>query len=343
MLNRIIDRIRLPFRKEKELFSSLYQITGIYPHNIEYYQQALMHKSVAKRNANGKPVNNERLEFLGDAILDAVVGDIVYRHFDGKREGFLTNTRSKIVQRETLNKLAQEMGINQLILSSGHTSSHNSYMGGNAFEALVGAIYLDHGYNACMRFMEKRILNQLIHLDKVAYKEVNFKSKLIEWSQKNRVKVDFKLLEQDKDKGGSPKFTYQVVIEGLEAGVGSGYSKKESQQLAAKLTLEQLRKKPQFIDAVFAAKANRTKMEEMPVQTVPETEQSDDFIILHPQKEQTQTISTENSQTASQKVDETAGHAEEDDEFDLSDITTRPASREDIIAAAEEAAFKEDN
>ena len=168
MLNRIIDRIRLPFRKEKELFSSLYQITGIYPHNIEYYQQALMHKSVAKRNANGKPVNNERLEFLGDAILDAVVGDIVYRHFDGKREGFLTNTRSKIVQRETLNKLAQEMGINQLILSSGHTSSHNSYMGGNAFEALVGAIYLDHGYNACMRFMEKRILNQLINLDKVA-------------------------------------------------------------------------------------------------------------------------------------------------------------------------------
>ena len=134
-----------------------------------------------------------------------------------------------------------------------------------------------------------------------------------------------------------------MVIEGLEAGVGSGYSKKESQQLAAKLTLEQLRKKPQCIDAVFAAKANRTKMEEMPVQTVPETEQSDDFIILHPQKEQTQTISTENSQTASQKVDETAGHTEEDDEFDLSDITTRPASREDIIAAAEEAAFKEDN
>ena len=192
--------------------------------------------------------------------------------------------------------------------------------------------------------MDKRILTQYINLDKVAYKEVNFKSKLIEWSQKNRVKVDFKLLEQDKDKGGSPKFTYQVVIEGLEAGVGSGYSKKESQQLAAKLTLEQLRKKPQFIDAVFAAKANRTKMEEMPVQTVPETEQSDDFIILHPQKEQTQTISTENSQTVSPKADKTAGRtADEEDEFDLSDITTRPASREDIIAAAEEAAFKEDN
>lgn len=99
---------------------------------------ALLHKSIMHRNSKGKPVNNERLEFLGDAVLDAVVGDIVYQHFPGKREGFLTNTRSKLVQRDTLNKLAQEMGINQLILSNGHSSSHNSYMGGNAFEALVG-------------------------------------------------------------------------------------------------------------------------------------------------------------------------------------------------------------
>ena len=343
MLNNLIYRIKLPFLKEKELYSALYDILGFYPKNIHYYKLALMHKSIMKRE-KGKPLNNERLEFLGDAVLDAVVGDIVYRHFEKKREGFLTNTRSKIVQRETLNKLAQELGITQLVLTSGSNTSHNSYLGGNAFEALFGAIYLDRGYDACMRFMDKRILTQYINLDKVAYKEVNFKSKLIEWSQKNRVKVDFKLLEQDKDKGGSPKFTYQVVIEGLEAGVGSGYSKKESQQLAAKLTLEQLRKKPQFIDAVFAAKANRTKMEEMPVQTVPETEQSDDFIILHPQKEQTQTISTENSQTVSPKADKTAGRtADEEDEFDLSDITTRPASREDIIAAAEEATFKEDN
>ena len=143
MLNNIFDRIRLPFRKEKELYLSLHQIIGVYPHNISYYKLALMHKSVARRNEKGRPVNNERLEFLGDAILDAIVGDIVYQHFPGKREGFLTNTRSKIVQRETLNKLAQEMGINQLILSSGHSYSHNSYLGGNAFEALVGALYLD--------------------------------------------------------------------------------------------------------------------------------------------------------------------------------------------------------
>ena len=191
MLINIIDRIKLPFRKEKELYSSVYQIIGLYPHNISFYKMALMHKSVMHRNKKGKPVNNERLEFLGDAILDAAVGDIVYRHFPGKREGFLTNTRSKLVQRETLNKLANELGINKLILSSGHSLSHNSYMGGNAFEALVGALYLDRGYDACMVFLKERILKQMINIDKVAYKEVNFKSKLIEWSQKNRIKLSF--------------------------------------------------------------------------------------------------------------------------------------------------------
>ena len=209
MLNNIIDRIKLPFRKEKELYSSLYTILGFYPHDISYYKLALMHKSVMKRNAKGKPVNNERLEFLGDAILDAIVGDIVYRHFPGKREGFLTNTRSKLVQRDTLNKLANEMGISKLILSNGRSSSHNSYMGGNAFEALVGAMYLDRGYNTCMHFMEKRILSQMINIDKVAYKEVNFKSKLIEWGQKNRMKLTFEMLEQKKDDNGSPMFDYR--------------------------------------------------------------------------------------------------------------------------------------
>ena len=106
MLNNFIDRIKLSFRKDKELYFSLYEILGFYPHDISYYKLALMHKSIMRRNSKGKPVNNERLEFLGDAVLDAVVGDIVYQHFPGKREGFLTNTRSKLVQRDTLNKLA---------------------------------------------------------------------------------------------------------------------------------------------------------------------------------------------------------------------------------------------
>lgn len=119
----------------------------------------------------------------------------------------------------------------------------------------------------------------MINIDKVAYKEVNFKSKLIEWSQKNRVKLEFVMLGQEKDKNGSPVFTYQVVMEGVKGGEGKGYSKKESQQLASKLTLERLRKEPQYIDSVFTAKANRTKMEEEPVLAVPTTEVKNDFII----------------------------------------------------------------
>lgn len=357
MLSNIVDRIKLPFRKEKELYLSLYQIIGFYPHDISYYKLALMHKSMFRRNAKGKPVNNERLEFLGDAILDATVGDIVYRHFPGKREGFLTNTRSKLVQRDTLNRLAQEMGIDRLILSSGHSSSHNSYVGGNAFEALVGAIYLDRGYEACMRFMRKRILEKMINIDKVAYKEVNFKSKLIEWTQKNRVRIDFKIVKQEKDKTGSPVFNYTVMLEGVEGCSGSGYSKKESQQLASKLTLERLRKEPQFIDEVFAAKTNRTKMEEEPVQTVPDTEPSADFIVASPEVEAKADAAVavlrekrkrdrrapmyravDNADRQS-KAPEAADA--DTDEFDLSDITAKQLSREEIIAAAEAAAFGE--
>ena len=351
MLNNLIDRIKLSFRKDKELYFSLYQILGFYPHNISYYKMALMHKSIMHRNSKGKPVNNERLEFLGDAVLDAVVGDIVYQHFPGKREGFLTNTRSKLVQRDTLNKLAQEMGVNQLVLSNGHSSSHNSYMGGNAFEALVGAIYLDRGYDACMKFMKQRILAKMINIDKVAYKEVNFKSKLIEWSQKNRVNIEFVLCDQKKDGNGNPMFTFLVTIEGIEGDKGTGYSKKESQQIACKLTLERLRKEPQFIDAVFSAKANRTKMEEEPVENVPDTEVKDDFIISQntetkvPEKHENVFKEEVFEDRAVKKVNtvETTD-SQEEDEFDLSDISAQPKiqSREDIIAAAEAAAFAEE-
>lgn len=283
MLNKIIDRIKLPFRKEKELYLSLYNIIGVLPHNLSFYKTALLHKSVARRNDKGKPVNNERLEFLGDAILDAIVGDIVYEHFPGKREGFLTNTRSKIVQRETLNKLANDLGITRLILSSGHSQSHNSYLGGNAFEALVGALYLDHGYTACMKFMKKQILGELINLDKVAYKEVNFKSKLIEWTQKHKICLEFKPLSFGKDKEGSPTFSFQVVLEGIACGEGSGYSKKESQQEAAKVTLQYIRKNTKFADKIFKAKQKRIALEQPEDLSVIET--TEDNVSVLPLKD----------------------------------------------------------
>ncbi len=339
MLNsNIIDRIRLPFRKEKELFSSLKDILGFYPHNINLYKQALLHKSMGRRNEKGRPLNNERLEFLGDAVLSAVVGDIVFRHFEGKREGFLTNTRSKLVSRNTLGKLAQEMGIDQLVKSSDHSTSHNSYKNGNAFEALVGAIYLDRGYDACMLFVEKRILAQVINIDKVAYKEVNFKSKLLEWSQKNRVRMEFRDLEQTKDsQTGSPVFTTQVFIEGVEGCKGTGFSKKESHQNASKETLQRLRREPQFIDAVFAAKADRTKMEEEPVMAAPDIDKL--------QEEQQNFIIEQEKPVMDVKPDTTPQQQSALDDLTLDDITATPRekTREEIIAEAEAAAFAEAN
>jgi ribonuclease-3 len=261
VFSNITDRIRLLFRKDKESYFRFYKMLGFYPRNISIYEQALLHKSSSIKSEQGRLLNNERLEFLGDAILDAVVADIVYKKFEGKREGFLTNTRSKIVQRETLNRLAIEIGLDKLIKYSARQSSHNSYMCGNAFEALVGAIYLDRGYRACKHFMEHRIIGPYINLEKISRKEVNFKSKLIEWSQKNRVELTFELITQSHDQCFSPTFESEVLIEGIPAGRGIGYSKKESQQRAAHEAMGKI-KDNAFMESVLAAKSVREAPQE---------------------------------------------------------------------------------
>ena len=155
----------------KEPYSSLYKILGFYPDNIHLYEQAFLHKSSSVESGDGRWLNNERLEFLGDAVLDAVVADIVYKHFQNKREGFLTNTRSKIVQRETMNRVAVELGLDKMVVYSAKLSSHNNHMYGNALEALIGAIYLDQGYERCKQFMEEKILKNYIDLDKMSRKD----------------------------------------------------------------------------------------------------------------------------------------------------------------------------
>ena len=254
MLRNQIDKIRLLFHKDRESYFCFYKILGFFPRNIRFYEQALLHKSTSIRSEKGRPLNNERLEFLGDAILDAIVGDIVYTHFEGRREGFLTNTRSKIVQRETLNKLAVEIGLDKLVKYSTRSSSHNSYMYGNAFEAFIGAIYLDQGYERCKQFMEKKILKNYIDLDKMSRKEVNFKSKLIEWSQKTKMEVSFELIEQFLDQDYNPMFHTEVRIESLSAGTGTGYSKKESQQNAAQMALKKIKSDEAFKEAIETAK-----------------------------------------------------------------------------------------
>ena len=233
----------MPFRRDRRLYRSFYDILGFYPRKIELYRQALTHKSMSVKDGGGRLSNNERLEYLGDAILDAVVGDILYNHFQGKREGFLTSVRSRVVQRETLGYLADEMGLTDLIRSNLMGRTHNNYMAGNAFEALVGAVYLDRGYEYCKWFVRNRILGKYINLDRIAYKESNFKSRLLEWCQKYHVNAEFELLEESKEEGTmSPLFLTRVLISGIECGRGIGYSKKESHQQSAKEALTKLKK-----------------------------------------------------------------------------------------------------
>lgn len=273
IISNLIDRARLVFSKNKELRKALYGIFGFYPHSLEVYRIALAHKSHAYRNRKGRSFNNERLEFLGDAILEAVVSDIVYHRYDRKHEGFLTNTRSKIVQRASLNKLAKELGIEALIQAPTQNRGHNSYIGGNAFEALMGAAYLDRGYACCKWFIEHRIIGKLLDIDGVANKEVNFKSKLLEWSQKNKMQVEFLLSDSTLDKSGSPVFHTTINIEGIVAGEGKGYSKKESQQLAAREALTKMNRDSAFVESVFDAKAKRTAMEAEEYFTVPQLDE----------------------------------------------------------------------
>ena len=316
MFDNITDKIRLLFRKDKEPYLCFYRMLGFYPRNIDIYQQALLHKSSSVKE-KGHLLNNERLEFLGDAILDAIVADIVYKKFEGKREGFLTNTRSKIVQRETLNRVAVEIGLDKLIKYTTRQSSHNSYMCGNAFEALIGAIYLDRGYRACKKFMEERIINQYLNLDKVSRKEVNFKSKLIEWGQKYKFEVDFKLLDESLDQEQNPTFETQITVEDIPAGRGKGYSKKESQQEASHETLAIIKNDPQFIDAIYAAKAKR------------EQQASDKAGQAIPQQEEEAVILSEPAEEKTSACEKTESLQNEKSDSDT----------ERIIAEAEEAAF----
>lgn len=230
---------------------SFYKILHFYPYNITLYEQALLHKSSSIKLKSGKWINNERLEFLGDAILDAIVADIVFKEFEYKKEGFLTNMRSKIVQRETLNRLALKLGIDKLIKTSARNTTHNTHMYGNALEALIGAIYLDQGYRVAKRFVHERLIQDHLNIERVAQREINHKSRLIEWSQKQKIAVTFELIHTVVDEDNNPMFTSAVFIMSEKAGEGKGFSKKESQQKAAEMALKKLQHDIAFRTHIF--------------------------------------------------------------------------------------------
>ena len=246
MFKHIKMRIKLLFGKDKGLYRFCRNIVGCSPLNIELYKLAFVHKSVMKRDKRGHSMCNERLEFLGDAVLDTIVADYLYRKYPYKHEGVLTNLRAKIVQRESLNRVGKRLGLDKVLEVALRSSSHNSYVYGNAVEALIGAIYLDRGYDKCLKFVERRILGDIINLKRLARTETNFKSRLIEWTQKQRVNIEYCLVDETVDETNSPVFTVLVTLNGIEAARASGFSKKAAHQHASKQAWHRLQNEPDF-------------------------------------------------------------------------------------------------
>ncbi len=240
VFSRLISLIKLLFIKDKELYVFIHSISGYYPSNIKFYKLALVHRSKPVQLPDGRWCNNERLEFLGDAVLDIVVADYLYQIYPDKHEGFLTSTRAKIVQRESLNRIGKLLHIDNHVIASPHSSSHNSYIAGNAVEAMVGAMYLDLGYQRTRKFIINRLIKRYFDINDLAKTEQNFKSRLIEWTQKYRVSIEYELVDTYNDADGNPIFRTAVMLGGFYAGDATGYSKKESHQGASKIALERI-------------------------------------------------------------------------------------------------------
>lgn len=224
---------------DKDFHNQLRSITGLFPGNEELYKLAFIHKSASLRLSDGMVINNERLEFLGDAILDAVVAEYLYQQFPFEKEGFLTQTRSKIVNGLFLGQLALALELDNLIVSHANNFNKNKHILADAFEALIGAIYLDHGYKAVKKFVFKQLLSKHINMEEILRTETNYKSRLIEWAQKERKEVLF-TAEQVENEELVPSFIAHLLVDGVVLAQGRGLSKKESEQNAAKAGLKQL-------------------------------------------------------------------------------------------------------
>jgi ribonuclease III len=237
VVRRLAQRIKLFSSPRKEFYLFIKSLIGCYPGKLSFYDIAFTHRSASRLDTKGNVVNNERLEYLGDAILGAVIADFLYNRFPQEDEGFLTKMRSKLVNRSILTNLTYEMGLNVFIDSNANNAIDKSHIYGDVLEALIGAIYLDRGYNAARFFIIKRIIPRYIDLYELEQLDSNFKSKLIEWSQKNKRLVKFDTIEEFQNGNKQPKFVAIVEIDDKVAGKGTGTSKKEAQQNAAKDTL----------------------------------------------------------------------------------------------------------
>lgn len=246
----VLRRIRYS-KEDKILEKSLKNIFGFRPENIFLYKQAFRHKSIAPEIKKGIKDSNERLEYLGDAVLGSVIADFLFKKFPYKDEGFLTEMRSKIVSREHLNKLSQKLGLNSLIKSN-EVNQYRS-INGDAFEAFVGALYLDKGYKFTQHIIVDFILKCHVDIDAVTNKEHNFKSKIIEWAQKEHRSIEFYVL-QEIGNGYNKQYVVEVKIDNIPIAIGRDYSIKKAEQQAAELSFSKLK------DVVFEKPADEPSL-----------------------------------------------------------------------------------
>jgi len=225
--------------KDKEFYMLLKKRLNVSPNNLRLYELAFLHRSASLTLPDGSTVNNERLEFLGDAIIDAVIADFLFRKFPNEREGFLTRMRSKIVNRAHLDTIANRMGLVEVIVAyATNAETVKKRICGEALEALMGAMYLDRGFEKTAKYITTYVLKNYIDLDKLIQTETDFKSRLLEWGQKNRLPVGFETIEMSREKQKNhPSFSMQVTISDVPIAKGTGKSKKEAEQMAAQKSL----------------------------------------------------------------------------------------------------------
>ncbi len=233
----MIDFLLRPWRRnfgpDQAFYRTIDDLFGFIPHNIELYKLALIHKSASLILEDGRAINNERLEFLGDAVIEAVTSDYLFIEYPEDDEGFLTQMRSRIVSRQSLNALAVELGLDSKVIAANGAGLAQKHIFGDAFEAMMGAVYLDQGYEFANRLLINRIFGRYLDIDELSHSDPDYKSRLIEWCQRGHHRIRFRTAHDPEGSQSHPRFNATVIIDDMEVGYGRGESKKEAEQEAA--------------------------------------------------------------------------------------------------------------
>ncbi len=226
---------------KREFGSRLRKILGFKPGNLRLYEIAFIHRSASFTLPDGKKVNNERLEYLGDAILDAILSDFLFEKFPDANEGFMTKIRSRIVNREVLNQLAVSMGIDKIVVSNINSNHTTRNLFGDAFEALLGAVFLDKGFSRTKKLFIKNVLNKYLDLNQIINTDTDYKSLVFEWVQKNKANLIFTYNEEYDFDIKKSVFSTTLFINRKEFAKGQGTSKKEAEQEASSLAWRRIK------------------------------------------------------------------------------------------------------